>query len=218
MLSTNSTITNSSLLTKDPTNQNKGMTVTYYDIENFTILITINKNDTVTVVVGCSENPVVLDFNGINRLSNALTRIEERLSNFLPPASNHNNKLDRITIPSHKGWTITLWHLGRDSIAEYSKEMFHCQWNIAEQVIELGNNKNASAMLSNTSSIHLSKLTIKTTTYGPDLSAPITGTYHIEGPILVEPNDYIVKVELISIDEKSLSKPIEDVFILPLKV
>ena len=42
-------------------------------------------------------------------------------------------------------------------------------------------------MLSNTSSIPLSKSTIKTTTYGPDLSAPITGTYHIEGPILVEP-------------------------------
>ena len=77
---------------------------------------------------------------------------------------------------------------------------------------------NADAMLSNTSSIPLSKSTIKTTTYGPDLSAPITGTYHIEGPILVEPNDYIIKVELISIDGKSLSKPIEDVFLLPAKL
>ena len=75
-----------------------------------------------------------------------------------------------------------------------------------------------AAMLSNTSSIPLSKSTIKTTTYGPDLSAPITGTYHIEGPILVESNDYIIKVELISIDGKSLSKPIEDVFLLPAKL
>jgi plastocyanin len=83
----------------------------------------------------------------------------------------------------------------------------------------VGNEKdNADAMLSNTSSIPLSKSTIKTTTYGPDLSAPITGTYHIEGPILVEPNDYIIKVELISIDGKSLSKPIEDVFLLPAKL
>jgi plastocyanin len=80
------------------------------------------------------------------------------------------------------------------------------------------NNKNTPAMLSNTSSIPLSESTIKTTTYGPDLSAPITGTYHIEGPILVEPNDYIIKVELISIDGKSLSKPIEDVFLLPAKL
>ena len=80
------------------------------------------------------------------------------------------------------------------------------------------NEKDSAAMLSNTSSIPLSKSTIKTTTYGPDLSAPITGTYHIEGPILVEPNDYIIKVELISIDGKSLSEPIEDVFLLPAKL
>ena len=77
-------------------------------------------------------------------------------------------------------------------------------------------------MLSNTSSFPLSKSTIKTTTYGPDvsapISAPITGTYHIEGPILVEPNDYIIKVELISINGKSISKPIEDVFLLPAKL
>jgi plastocyanin len=83
---------------------------------------------------------------------------------------------------------------------------------------DLGNNKNASAMLSNTLSTPLSKSTIKTTTYGPDLSAPITGTYHIEGPIFVEPTDYIIKVELVSIDGKSLSKPIEDVFLLPAKL
>jgi plastocyanin len=84
---------------------------------------------------------------------------------------------------------------------------------------DLSNNKNTPpAMLSNTSSIPLSKSTVKTTTYGPDLSAPITGTYHIEGPILVEPNDYIIKVELTSIDGKSLSKPIEDIFLLPAKL
>ena len=83
---------------------------------------------------------------------------------------------------------------------------------------DLDNEKDSAAMLSNTSSIPLSKSTIKTTTYGPDLSAPITGTYHIEGPILVEPNDYIIKVELISIDGKSLSEPIEDVFLLPAKL
>ncbi len=71
----------------------------------------------------------------------------------------------------------------------------------------------ADAMLSNTSA-PLSKSTIKSTTYGPDLSAPITGTFHIEGPILVEPNDYIIKVELMSIDGKSLAEPIEDVFLL----
>jgi plastocyanin len=80
-----------------------------------------------------------------------------------------------------------------------------------------GNEKN-STMLSNTFSIPFSKSTIKTTTYGPDISAPITGTFHIEGPFLVENNDYIIKVEVISIDGKLLSEPIGDVFILPAKI
>ena len=83
---------------------------------------------------------------------------------------------------------------------------------------DLGNTKNAFAMLSNTLSTPLSKSTIKTITYGPDLSAPITGTYHIKGPILVEPTDYIIKVELVSIDGKKLSNPIEYVFLLPAKL
>ena len=79
------------------------------------------------------------DYDGINRLSNALTRIKEGLSNLIasaaPLADCNNNKFnDRITIPSHKNWTITLWHLGKDSLSEYSKEMFHCKWDIAEKI------------------------------------------------------------------------------------
>jgi len=97
-----STTTTNLLLTKDPVN--KGIKITYYDIDKLTIIITINKNDTVTVVVGCSENPVVLDFDGLNRLSNVLTRIEERLSNLIASAAplvDCNNKFhDQIIVPS----------------------------------------------------------------------------------------------------------------------
>ena len=114
-LLSNTTCTTNLLLTRDPVN--KGITVTYYDIDKFTIIITINKNDTITVVVGCSENLVVLYFNGINRLSNALTRIEERLCNLIvsatPLADCNNNKFyeDQIIISSYKNWIITLWHI-----------------------------------------------------------------------------------------------------------
>ncbi|HET8794290.1 MAG TPA: hypothetical protein VFM31_10875 [Nitrososphaeraceae archaeon] len=99
---------------------------------------------------------------------------------------------------------------GEGNITTFAKQGF--------EKIDSNNTKNASAMLSNTLSTPLSKSTIKTTTYGPDLSAPITGTYHIEGPIFVEPTDYIIKVELISIDGENLSNPIEDVFLLPAKL
>ncbi|HET7642590.1 MAG TPA: hypothetical protein VFK40_03705 [Nitrososphaeraceae archaeon] len=99
---------------------------------------------------------------------------------------------------------------GEGNITTFAKQGF--------EKIDSNNTKNASTMLSNISSLPLSKSTIKTTTYGPDLSAPITGTYHIEGPIFVEPTDYIIKVELILIDGKNLSNPIEDVFLLPAKL
>jgi hypothetical protein len=71
-----------------------------------------------------------------------LTRIEERLSHLIASAAslddcNNNNKLyNQLIIPSHKTWIITLWHLGRDSISEYSREMFHCKWDIAEKITQ----------------------------------------------------------------------------------
>jgi hypothetical protein len=108
---------------------------------------------------------------------------------------------------------------GEGNITTFAKQEDDKSTTTLSPTINTSKKESSSvAMLSNTSSIPLSKSTIKTTTYGPDLSAPITGTYHIEGPILVEPNDYIIKVELISIDGKNLSNPIEDVFLLPAKL
>lgn len=105
--------------------KSKGISFTYF-IDYFTIIITIYPNDTCTVVLGCSENPVLLDFDGINKLSNALCRIEERLSQLLINST--------VNIPSYKDWIIKLWHIGKDSLSEYSKEMFHCKWDLAEKI------------------------------------------------------------------------------------
>ena len=121
--------------------KNKGITFTYSDIDKFLIIITIYPNNTCTIVIGCSENPVPLDFEGINRLSVALCKIEERLLQLLI-----NSPID---LPHYKDWTITLWHIGKDSLAEYSKEMFHCKWDLVEKIalriyskeLERGNNK-----------------------------------------------------------------------------
>ena len=78
------------------------------------------------IVIGCSENPIPLDFEGIKRLSVALGRVEDRLLQLLINSS--------IDLPHYKDWTITLWHIGKDSLAEYSKEMFHCKWDLAEKI------------------------------------------------------------------------------------
>ena len=106
--------------------KNKGISLTYVDIDTFLIILTIYPNDTCTIVIGCSENPISLDFEGINRLSIAISRIEDRLSQLLI------NSI--VKIPSYKDWTITLWHMGKDSLSEYSKEMFHCKWDLAEKI------------------------------------------------------------------------------------
>ena len=46
---------------------------------NLTIKTTIHHTDTVSVMVACSQTPVAADLKGLVRLSNALTRVEERL-------------------------------------------------------------------------------------------------------------------------------------------
>ncbi len=116
-------------LRKSIDKDNKGIHFSYFDINRFSIIVSVYPNNTCKVVIGCSENPIHLDFEGINRLSMALCRIEERLSNLCVTAN------ITTSIPNYKYWIITLWHIGKDSISEYSREMFHCEWSLAEKMI-----------------------------------------------------------------------------------
>lgn len=50
---------------------------------NLTIKTTIYHADTVSVTIACSSNPVAVDVKGLVRLSNALTRVEERLLRYI---------------------------------------------------------------------------------------------------------------------------------------
>ncbi|MGI9010182.1 MAG: hypothetical protein ACR2F1_03225 [Nitrososphaeraceae archaeon] len=124
----NSLLNNQEEIKKNINQRNKGIQLNYYDIEKFTIILTVYPNDTCKIVIGCSENPIPLNFEGVNRLATTLCRIEERLSNLCLGCRS-------IKIPHYKYWIITLWHIGKDSISEYSGKMFHCEWNIAENMI-----------------------------------------------------------------------------------
>ncbi len=118
---------NNQELKKEINPYNKGIHLHYTNINNFTIIISFYPTDTCKIVIGCSENPILLNFDGVNRLTTILCRIEERLSYLCISSS--------IKIPYYIYWLITLWHIGKDSISEYSREMFHCEWNVAEQMI-----------------------------------------------------------------------------------
>lgn len=64
----------------------------------------------------------------------------------------------------------------------------------------------------------LSESTIGARIYGPDIGSPITGTYHIEGPVLTEPVNHYISVQVISIDGLPPQESIKDSFTLPQKI
>ena len=119
--------------------QSKSISFGYYPIEKqLAINVKVQKTDTVTVTVKCSTNPIILDPAGIMRLTEALTRIEERLAGVLNDPGNKTHYVEinpsEIKIPNKDDWKIVLWHLNRDSATEYSGEKFHCSWKVAKNL------------------------------------------------------------------------------------
>jgi hypothetical protein len=107
------------------------------------IRLTIHRSDTASVVVGCSYAPIAVDCVGIIRLSNALTRVEERLSRLIESCndtvtsdSNISGNSSRMhLIPEHKDWLVTMWHFGVDSITEYTGDKFSATWEVGQNAL-----------------------------------------------------------------------------------
>ncbi len=58
-------------------------------ISELNIDVTVHKTDTVSVIIGCSYEPVIVDINGVIRISNALVRVEEKLSRIIEDWQHH---------------------------------------------------------------------------------------------------------------------------------
>lgn len=99
--------------------------------------ISIHRTDTVTVIVGCSRDPITLDERGITRLSCGLTRIEERLSRKLDECGTAlEGGYERIPIPDNGRWQVTLWHFGKDKFAnEYPAKGYALTWGHGREVL-----------------------------------------------------------------------------------
>lgn len=118
---------------------NQGISFGYYRIEKYlAIRVRVQDTDTVNVIVKCSSNPIILNFDGVMRLTEALTRVEERLSAVLNDPGNKTFNAEynpsEIKIPNKDDWKIVLWHFNRDSLVEYSEEKFHCTWHLAKNL------------------------------------------------------------------------------------
>lgn len=112
--------------------------------DNLRIRTTIHHTDTVTVVVACTETPVATTTEDIIRLSNALTRIEERTSRILDDCGNSiPGGYEIIPIPDHSKWIVTLWHFGIDSLSykELADKNYCVTWKEGQNVLNRIYNK-----------------------------------------------------------------------------
>jgi hypothetical protein len=103
-----------------------------YDMEAKTV---VHHSDTVSVIVACSTTPVVVDHEGLIRLSSILTSVEEKLLALVTGCAHTNPQLQQIHIPNHNSWIVTMWHFGTDSLSEYAGERFEMTWEDGEHAL-----------------------------------------------------------------------------------
>lgn len=116
------------------TKRNHDIVIPAWTRDNTIIKSFIHKNDTVSLILGCTLLPIPLDHNGTIRFLTLLVRVEERLQNILDNASMTNSELTR-SVPEFKKWIITMWHFGRDSINEYTGEKFSTTIENAQHIL-----------------------------------------------------------------------------------
>jgi hypothetical protein len=133
-----------------PVNQrSKDICIPTWRFDSLLVRTVVHRSDTVSVIVACSLAPVSLDFNGINQLSNAFTRVQERLSVMLNDVDYLHGDQSRpnydgfknpdgtqhLRIPDPKHWIVTMWHFGVDSLTGYAGEKFEVTWESGQQAL-----------------------------------------------------------------------------------
>lgn len=110
-------------------------------INELDIQVTVHHTDIVTVIIGCSFAPIVVDEIGVIRLSDALAKIEEGLSQLIKQCGtdaecntdNENNA--RIYVPNHMSWIVTRWDFGVDGLVTYTGPPFFFSWGSSKNVL-----------------------------------------------------------------------------------
>jgi hypothetical protein len=105
----------------------KDIETPYWNVNYAKVQIRIHKTNTVSVIIGCSQNPIPLDHNGFNRLHKILGIAQGYLKGKID---------DKLMIPDFDNWLITMWHFNRDGLKEYTGEMFSITVEKAHHIIE----------------------------------------------------------------------------------
>lgn len=126
-----------------PNQVSKDITVNLLNTSQLKIMTTVHRTDTVTVIVACSNTPVATDTHGLIRLSNALTRVEERLSRIVDECGSLlSGGYESIPIPPNETWEVTMWHFGYDSPLEYTGPKFCATWKESQNALTRAYSKN----------------------------------------------------------------------------
>jgi len=111
-------------------------------INGLDILVTVHRTDTVTVVIGCSFAPIIVDEYGVIRLSEALATIEEELSVLVERCHDYCDgdggsciRDSNMDIPNHMSWIVTRWDFGVDGLITYTGEHFFYSWGSSQNVL-----------------------------------------------------------------------------------
>ena len=131
--------------------RSKDVLLRVWELSGLLTKVTIHRTDTVSIVIGCSLNPIELDVNGVIRLTNALSVVEDRLSRLIEGPNvvkdtvivnggggsvNSPNDLHiHGIITKYSEWIVTMWHFGADASIEYSGDKFSVTWGTAESVL-----------------------------------------------------------------------------------
>jgi hypothetical protein len=117
---------------------NKDILFSTWKLNDILIRVTVHKTDTVSIIVACTLRPISINFNGISKFTEMLTRTEERITNTIKNieekdddnknngSPNSENTITSATtnIPHYNTWIVTMWHFGADSRLQCTGEKF----------------------------------------------------------------------------------------------
>jgi hypothetical protein len=99
--------------------RNKAIAIPSWSIGNAIVKITINRSDTIVAIIGCSLEPIPLEYNGIIRFFTILSSMEGFLRGLIINLDRNNSGQDQ-PITQWGKWIITRWDFGRDALETYN--------------------------------------------------------------------------------------------------
>ena len=114
---------------------NKDILFSTWKVNGILIRVTVHKTDTVSIIIACTLRPIPINFDGISKFTEMLTRMEERISNMIKyiekvdyknndSPNSDNTSTVAINIPHYNSWIVTMWHFGADSRLQCTGEKF----------------------------------------------------------------------------------------------